>query len=232
MNPTVTTDHGRSESYVHSSMCRTAMTRVRDPEQTRSAILQATIDALAQVGYAGTTTVEVQKRAGVSRGALLHHYGSRAELLGAAVQEIGARRHAEMVDSNARLAARVVLLDEALVMLRRSFSSVTYRVEQELWAAARTDGELRRSMQPVEQRLGRQMKSGLDRLFEVVPEADRFAVIQLAVTFVRGLVAADSLRTRIRSGDVDLQTFSALLSERYIASEPTQPNDRTARRRS
>lgn len=208
------------------------MTRVRDPGRTRSAIVQATIDALAQVGYAGTTTVEVQRRAGVSRGALLHHYGSRAELLAAAVQEIGARRHAEMVDSNARLADRVVSLDEALVMLRRSFSSVTYRVEQELWAAARTDVELRRSMQPVEQRLGRQMKSGLDRLFGVVPEFDRFTVIRLAVTFVRGLAAADPLRTRARSSDAELQQFSALVSERFIASEPTPPAGRTARRRS
>jgi AcrR family transcriptional regulator len=222
---------GPSESCAYSTLVKAAMTRVRDPEQTRLSIVQATIDALAQVGYAGTTTVEVQKRAGVSRGALLHHYGSRAELLAAAVQEIGARRHADMVDSNARLADRVISLDEALVMLRRSFSSVTYCVEQELWSAARTDVELRQSMQPVEQRLGRQMKAGLDRLFGVVPESDRLAVIQLAVTFVRGLTTTDALRTRARSSDLELQQFGALLHERFIASEPLPTAGTTSRRR-
>lgn len=204
---------------------------MRDPERTRVAIVQATIQALAQVGYAGTTTVEVQTRAGVSRGALLHHYRSRAELLAAAVQEIGARRYAEMVDSNARLADRAISVEEALVMLRRSFSSVTYCVEQELWSAARTDVELRRSMQPVEQRLGRQMKSGLDRLFAVVPEPDRATVIQMAVTFVRGLAIADALRTRARSSDAELQQFGALIQERFVASEPKLAADTTARKR-
>jgi AcrR family transcriptional regulator len=207
------------------------MTRVRNPEQTRLVIVQSTIDALAQVGYAGTTTVEVQKRAGVSRGALLHHFASRADLLAAAVQEIGARRHADMVDGNARLADRVVSLNEALVMLRRSFSSVTYCVEQELWSAARTDVELRRSVQPVEQRLGRQMKSGLDRLFGVVPEIDRSTVIQLAVTFVRGLAATDTLRTRARSSDTELQQFGALLSEQFLTSDLTLPASSPTRRR-
>jgi AcrR family transcriptional regulator len=207
------------------------MTRVRDPEHTRSAIVQATIDALAQVGYAGTTTVEVQQRAGVSRGALLHHFSSRAQLLAAAVQEIGARRYADMVESNARLGDRVMALEEALVTLRRSFSSVTYCVEQELWSAARTDEELRRSVQPVEQRLGRQMKSGLDRLFSVVPESDRATVIQLAVTFVRGLAITDALRTHPRSSDAELQQFGALLSQQFITSQPTPPASRAARRR-
>jgi AcrR family transcriptional regulator len=207
------------------------MTRVRDPEHTRSAIVQATIDALAQVGYAGTTTVEVQQRAGVSRGALLHHFGSRAQLLAAAVQEIGARRHADMVENNARLGDRVIALEEALVTLRRSFSSVTYCVEQELWSAARTDEELRRSVQPVEQRLGRQLRSGLDRLFSVVPEADRATVIQLAVTFVRGLATTDALRTRPRSSDAELQQFGALLSQQFSAFEPIPPASRASRRR-
>jgi AcrR family transcriptional regulator len=190
--------------------------RVRDPLHTRAAIVQATIDALAEVGHAGTTTVEVQRLAGVSRGALLHHFGSRAELLAAAVDEIGRRRHEEMISAHTKLGDRVVNLDEALVMLRRSFSSITYCVEQELWSAARTDTELRRSVQPVEQRLGRQMKAGLDRLFRVVPEADREAVIKMAVTFVRGLAVADSLRSRPTSSAVELGAIARLLQAQYI----------------
>lgn len=204
------------------------MARVRDPLQTRTAIVQATSDALAEMGYAGTTTVEVQERAGVSRGALLHHFGSRAELLAAAVEEIGFRRHHEMKSSQTKLGDRVVELPEALAMLRRSFSSATYGVEQELWAAARTDHELRRSVQPVEQHLGRQMKSGLDRLFQVVPEANRAIAIQMAVTFVRGLAVADTLRTRPKASSHELERFAILLQTQFIDAEKT-PQGQSAR---
>ncbi len=192
------------------------MPRVRDPLHTRAVLIQATIDALAEVGYAGTTTVEVQRRAGASRGALLHHFGSRAELLAAAVEEIGSRRHDEMVSGDTKRGERTIELGEALAVLRRSFSSVTYCVEQELWAAARTDHELRRSVQPVEQRLGRQMKSGLDRLFRVIPEANRGIAIQMAVTFVRGLAAADALRTRPSTSSNELDTFARLMQAQFI----------------
>jgi AcrR family transcriptional regulator len=194
------------------------MPRVRDPLTTRAAIVQATIDALAEVGYAGTTTVDVQKRSGVSRGALLHHFGSRAELLAAAVDEIGLRRHTEMISVDSKRGDRVVELGDALAILRRSFSSVTYCVEQELWAAARTDAALRISVQPVEQRLGRQMKSGLDRLFQIVPEANRATAIQMALTYVRGLAVADSLRTRPRASSQELDSFAQLLQTQFIDS--------------
>jgi AcrR family transcriptional regulator len=193
-----------------------SMPRVRNPTSTRASIVQATIDALEEVGYAGTTTVEVHKRAGVSRGALLHHFGSRAALLAAAVEEIGLRRHDEMISGDIKRSDRIVELGEALAVLRRSFSSVTYCVEQELWAAARTDAELRVSVQPVEQRLGRQMKSGLDRLFQIVPQANRETVIQMAVTYVRGLAVADSLRTRPRASARELESFALLLQRQFI----------------
>jgi AcrR family transcriptional regulator len=193
-----------------------SMPRVRNPTSTRASIVQATIDALEDVGYAGTTTVEVQKRAGVSRGALLHHFGSRAALLAAVVEEIGLRRHKEMISGDIKRGDRVVELGEALAVLRRSFSSVTYCVEQELWAAARTDAELRVSVQPVEQRLGRQMKSGLDRLFQIVPQANRETVIHMAVTYVRGLAVADSLRTRPRASARELESFALLLQRQFI----------------
>src|SRR3954451_12030550 len=69
---------------------------------TRAALLQATIDCLIELGYAGTTTNEVQQRAGVSRGALTHHFASKAELLLAAMDllydELSASVRAAIVD--------------------------------------------------------------------------------------------------------------------------------------
>ena len=48
---------------------------------TRARVLNATIEQLAEQGYAATTTVEVAERAGVSRGALVHHFPTRSDLV-------------------------------------------------------------------------------------------------------------------------------------------------------
>src|SRR5437763_16557793 len=59
---------------------------------TRGRLLDAALDVLAEQGYAATTTVEAAKRAGVSRGAPLHHFPTKPELLAAAVEHLYARR--------------------------------------------------------------------------------------------------------------------------------------------
>src|SRR4051812_49714822 len=53
---------------------------------SRLLILDAAVACLVEDGYAGASTLAVQARAGVSRGRLLHHFPSRAELLVAAAQ--------------------------------------------------------------------------------------------------------------------------------------------------
>lgn len=47
----------------------------------RTRLLEAGIECLARYGYAGTTTTLIQHAAGVSRGALLHHFPTRADLM-------------------------------------------------------------------------------------------------------------------------------------------------------
>src|SRR3954462_12489384 len=60
--------------------------RARRTADSRALILEAAVACLVQDGYAGASTLAVQARAGVSRGRLLHHFPSRAELLVAAAQ--------------------------------------------------------------------------------------------------------------------------------------------------
>lgn len=47
---------------------------------TREAIFDAAIECLIDLGYGGTTTALIAEHAGVSRGAMLHHFPSRAEV--------------------------------------------------------------------------------------------------------------------------------------------------------
>lgn len=55
---------------------------------TRAKLIHATIATLNAQGYAATTTIEVVRRARVSRGAMLHHFSTRAELLLATAEHI------------------------------------------------------------------------------------------------------------------------------------------------
>lgn len=43
-------------------------------ERTKVALRQAAIDSLCELGYAKTTSVEIARRSGVTRGALHHHF--------------------------------------------------------------------------------------------------------------------------------------------------------------
>lgn len=53
---------------------------------TRRRLIEATVTCLNAGGYAGTSTEAVLKQAGVSRGALLHHFSTRADLMVAVVR--------------------------------------------------------------------------------------------------------------------------------------------------
>lgn len=56
-------------------------------EATRSALLTAARDLFAQKGYADTSTPEIVRAAGVTRGALYHHYEDKVALFRAVVVE-------------------------------------------------------------------------------------------------------------------------------------------------
>jgi DNA-binding transcriptional regulator YbjK len=58
--------------------------RRRDPEARRAAILEAARQALAENGYARTTIRDVARRAGVTHGLVMRHFGSKEQLMLAA----------------------------------------------------------------------------------------------------------------------------------------------------
>ncbi|MCQ0008048.1 TetR/AcrR family transcriptional regulator [Actinomadura madurae] len=64
--------------------------------ETRERLLSAAADAFAQRGYDGTRVADIARAAGVSNGALYAHFGSKAELLVAALRVHGKRLLAEL----------------------------------------------------------------------------------------------------------------------------------------
>jgi AcrR family transcriptional regulator len=109
---------------------------------TRRALLDATLDALVEVGFKGTTTTEVARRAGVSMGALQGHFPTKSELLAAAITYSLDRRVEEFGVLMAGLDPAADTLDEAIDLLWSMFCGSTYTASHELWVAARTDADL------------------------------------------------------------------------------------------
>jgi AcrR family transcriptional regulator len=113
---------------------------------TRAALLEAALECLVELGYGATTTIEVAKRAGVSRGAQLHHFPTRAELLSAAVESLTERRQAEFRKAFANFDPGVDQVDAAIDLLWSMFQGPTFVAWAELWMAARTDPGLAEKM--------------------------------------------------------------------------------------
>jgi len=119
-------------------------------DDTRRALLDAAVESLTELGVARTTTLEVQRRAGASRGALLHHFPSKAELIAAAVRHLASMRGRELNEKEARLPAGGDRVSAAIDLLWESFSGPLFYVAMDLRAASRTDREFSAMLTDVE----------------------------------------------------------------------------------
>src|ERR1043165_9938164 len=122
---------------------RAPRTQQQRRDETRRALLDAAVESLIEVGFARTTTLEVQRRADVSRGALLHHFPSKTELLVAAVDHLAEMRARALKMLAAQLPDGRARTDAVLALLWQCFSGTFFQVAMELRTAARTDPELR-----------------------------------------------------------------------------------------
>lgn len=134
---------------------------------TRTRLLDATIQCLVELGWSGTSTTEVVRRAGVSRGAQVHHYPNKEDLVLAAVEHLCARRMEEY-----RLAFQGLSADErtpgvAFDLLRSVCSGGTWEAWLELATAARTQPALRERFTEANRRF---MDAALEQFKEMFPE--------------------------------------------------------------
>jgi len=137
---------------LHVSFCGStvrpmiAVARRRTQEErsatTRGRLLDATVECLAELGYARTTTTEIAERGGVSRGAQLHHFPTKAELVTEAVGHLFDRRDQEFRDAFARLPDDARRGSTAVDLLWSMVEGPTFHAWLELVVAARTDVQL------------------------------------------------------------------------------------------
>jgi AcrR family transcriptional regulator len=168
------------------------LTRRRTQEErraeTRGKLLDATIGSLLEGGYPATTTRRVAELAGVSAGAMTHHFPHRVDLVGAAIERLAAQRvEALRVAAEGLPKERAARTRAALDLLWGDFSSDLFTIFVKLWVAAADDRELYDRLVPLERQMTRQIVAALPAfLGDEAPDdvADR---ITLALATMRGL---------------------------------------------
>lgn len=138
----------------------------RKSAQTRVGILDAAIECLATHGYARTTTQLIAETAGISRGAMLHHYPTKGALIAAIIAYCFYRRM-QMLTEGVRKLTEAQRIQEfvGLEVLWNSYFTPEHRAYLELNIAARTDGELRAIFVPQARRFSRYWRAGAVRIF-------------------------------------------------------------------
>lgn len=158
----------------------------------RTRLLDATLECLAKLGWARTTTTEVVRRAGVSRGAQVHHFPTKADLVVAAIEHLFARRHEEFRDAFDGLPAGQRTSERAIDLLWATVQGATFQAWLEVVVAARTDERLHAALEPVEHRFHQDVEHTFLELF---PGAPTLAV-RFAFTVLDGLAIEQLAGTR------------------------------------
>jgi AcrR family transcriptional regulator len=158
---------------------------------TQKALLEAARSSLSDRGYAGTTTAETAKRAKVSRGAQLHHYATKQDLLIATIDYIHAKVETDVEEITHRIDGGT---DEDIRLFicglwNVIFSEENFNPNIELVTAARTNPELGARLQKRWKRLAKTYETvwedTLERSGNDTSHAS--ALLTLTLNFLRGM---------------------------------------------
>jgi len=163
--------------------------QARKSAATQLLILEATLRCFTKLGYFHTTTPAIAEEAGLSRGAMLHHFPTRMDVVRAAIAHLHAKRLKAFRAAVEGLPPGESRASAALRAHWEQLNHPLYAVFIELYVAARTDPELADVLEPAEAAFERELRA---TAMEVVPEwnvpGPLFEVgYQLATCTLRGM---------------------------------------------
>ena len=184
--------------------------------QTRAKLIEATIRCIVKLGYAKTTTPQVASEAGLSRGAMLHHFENGAALIKAAIVELHEKRLRAF-----RRAADTETHDTATLVRTywKQLQKPAFVAFHELALAARSNAELARILQPLQVEFRDRFNQQADSLFpEWNPDRERF---HLAMTLSQTLLEGMAIqRLTGAMDDAMVEPMLLLLEERVASMNP------------
>ena len=151
----------------------------------------------------------------MSRGAQLHHFPTKADLVLAAVEHLSDARRQELRAAAADLPTGRRRTRAVLEMLATHFTGPVFSAALELWVAARTDASLREAVGPLEQRIGREThRSTVELLGFDQGQPGVRELVQATLDLVRGLGLANTLTDDTARRERILDEWAAVLDTR------------------
>ena len=196
------------------------MSAPRRPQQERSAatrakLIEAAYESLLERGYGATTVGEVQHRAGVARGTLLHHFPTRGSLMAGVVEDIVERRLRVLTAADVPEAAS---WDDVVDLVWEELQGPPFTAALELWVASRTDPDLRRALIPLQERIFRTVHRNVTRLAgEDHPRAPM--LVQFTIDLLTGAHLAGTLQPMVGASAV-VEAWKVAVRELARVDEP------------
>ncbi|MGV9666653.1 TetR/AcrR family transcriptional regulator [Nocardia niigatensis] len=168
--------------------------------RTRALLLDAAIESLAEVGYASASIADITARAGVTRGAQLHHFHTRQELFAQTIEHLTLRQ-GEALARRVRTLPGESSAGEVLVeLVTAPFAGKLGKASVELYVGIANDKDLRRNMLRVQHDLTVELLDACGRFIEA-PRERLEAAFWLTINLVRGatldeMVGRDRLRRK------------------------------------
>lgn len=190
---------------------------------TQARLLDATIECLIERGWAATSTTEVVRRAGVSRGAQVHHFPTKDDLVLAAIEHLLERRIAEFQATFADLPAGERSPATAMRLMYEKCFRATFESWLELVVAARTDPALHARFVQLEARFFETALATFRDLFPVAAADAGFARVGLRLAFsvLDGLAIGRLIDTADDELDEVLEVFNGMTAVYF----PESPGD-------
>jgi AcrR family transcriptional regulator len=187
---------------------------------TRTKLVDSAASCLAELGYARTSTIEICRRAGVSRGAGLHHFPTKAELVSAALDHVFERRVDEFRALVQTLPSGRERIDGAIDVLWSVFQGETFAAWFELVTAARTEPELQARMSAAARMMGERIHAVWLELFPPPPGYHATPVFfetapMFLFTILDGLAMRRLTHTETVAGEADI----VLSAVKFLATE-------------
>jgi AcrR family transcriptional regulator len=172
--------------------------------RTRARILEAAMRLFAEIGYHAAGNAVIAEAAKLTRGAMLYHFGTREDLVEAAIQHIEIARARLFEEAAAASAAPGQDASEAAIDAYWALlHEVPFIAFAELEAAARTEPMLRARLAAAQaafdraqvgDRFGAMVQAGADPRFQTSRDLGRFLLEGLA----RGAMTYDEAARRRR----------------------------------
>ena len=202
-------------------------TQAQRSAETQARLVNATVDCLVEHGYAGTTTVAVCARSGVSHGSLLHHFGTRERLLGAALDEVYARLRDPVVAAVEALPEGEARIDALVDLMWSAFGAREFKAVLELWLAAANQPDAAWAVWPEARAFDEAIQPLAERLFPQVAERvpDFPVYVSLVFQALQGMGLANAAVPDPEGGDPMRVRVRALLARilRDAFAEPAIP---------